>query len=206
MSNFRRRLMMSVNKSKLPSGYTELEYLESTGTQYIDTNILSNNDSGCEMCFQFTNIRNVQFAIGSLELGISRFLPLFVDTQPKRAFYYTNTIDLQRKFYANEVDTDIHFVKYNCDGSGSIIFDDINCGDVEEMGNSINATIYLFARNYRGADCLARVKMYKCIIYEKGRKISNFIPALDASSKPCMYDTVSKQTFYNKGKGEFLYG
>ena len=40
MSNFRRRLMMSIKKSKLPSGYTELEYLESTGTQYIDTGII----------------------------------------------------------------------------------------------------------------------------------------------------------------------
>ena len=36
--------------------------------------------------------------------------------------------------------------------------------------------------------------------------ISNYVPCLDSDNKPCMYDTVSKKTFYNSGTGEFLYG
>ena len=44
MSDFRRRLMM-LRKSEggLPSGYTRLNYLESTGTQYINTGLIINN-------------------------------------------------------------------------------------------------------------------------------------------------------------------
>ena len=31
--------------SRLPSGYTELEYIESTGTQYVDTGVVPNNNT-----------------------------------------------------------------------------------------------------------------------------------------------------------------
>ena len=36
MSNFRRRLMMSIKKQ---NEYTELNYIEGTGTQYINTEV-----------------------------------------------------------------------------------------------------------------------------------------------------------------------
>ena len=38
----------------LPAGYTELEYIESTGTQYIDTGIKTNNNLGIHIDFQYT--------------------------------------------------------------------------------------------------------------------------------------------------------
>lgn len=33
-------------KNRLPSGYTELEYIESSGTQYVDTGVVPNNKGG----------------------------------------------------------------------------------------------------------------------------------------------------------------
>jgi len=41
MSNFRRLLQASQQEPK----YTELEYIECTGTQYIDTGIVANSDT-----------------------------------------------------------------------------------------------------------------------------------------------------------------
>lgn len=49
------------------------------------------------------------------------------------------------------------------------------------------------------------LRIYSFTISKDGNKIMNLIPALDRNSTPCMYDTISKQTFYNKGTGEFLY-
>lgn len=46
MSDFRRRLMRKKIESELPSGYKKLNYLESTGTQYIDTDVIANQDTG----------------------------------------------------------------------------------------------------------------------------------------------------------------
>lgn len=64
----------------------------------------------------------------------------------------------------------------------------------------------MFARNYEGFQFGAKLKMYKCIIYENSIEVCNFIPALDSQGKPCMYDTVTKQSFYNQGSGEFIAG
>ena len=78
MSNFRRRLMMSIKKSKLPSDYIELEYLESTGTQYIDTNYIPNNATGMNVTISnYSNMvsssNDVNF-IGSRLINGQRFM------------------------------------------------------------------------------------------------------------------------------------
>ena len=39
------------NAATLPAGYTELEYLQSTGTQYIDTGIVTQNGIGFDVTF-----------------------------------------------------------------------------------------------------------------------------------------------------------
>ena len=50
------------------------------------------------------------------------------------------------------------------------------------------------------------VAVFAIINYDNDKIIRNFVPALDTTNKPCLYDTVSKQPFYNHGTGEFLYG
>ena len=57
MSNFRRRLMMSVKKEN----YTELEYLEGTGTQYINTEIKTKQSLRVECTFSGNQISTLLF-------------------------------------------------------------------------------------------------------------------------------------------------
>lgn len=201
-----RRRMMQSQVGELPSGYTRCKYLESSGTQWIDTNVLSNQYTGCELLFEYTNLNGSQYAIGSLEAGTSRFCPIFIDGDSvKNGFLYSNTIPFKVNYYTNYKDTNIHFVKFNCDDNGRIFFDDVYCGSIIEIGSSTLNTIYLFGRNYNGFDLGAYMKTYKCILYKNGMKVCNFIPALDSSGTPCMYDTVTKQSFYNLGTDEFGY-
>ena len=40
----------------------------------------------------------------------------------------------------------------------------------------------------------------------KGNLVRNFIPVLDLSGRPAMYDEVSENLFYNQGTGEFTWG
>ncbi|MBP9999689.1 MAG: hypothetical protein KBT14_03300 [Proteobacteria bacterium] len=49
----------------LPAGYTELEYIESTGTQYIDTGIKPNNNTKITAYFKSTNTSVTQALIGA---------------------------------------------------------------------------------------------------------------------------------------------
>ena len=49
----------------LPSGYTQLEYIESTGTQYIDTGIKANLNTKAILDFQLSNYNNRGAILGS---------------------------------------------------------------------------------------------------------------------------------------------
>lgn len=48
-------------------------------------------------------------------------------------------------------------------------------------------------------------KIFSCKIYDDNKLLLNMVPCLDNNGTPCMYDSVSKQSFYNQGTGKFLY-
>ena len=56
MSNFRRRLMGVQQHGGLPAGYQEVEYIESTGTQWIDLNLYATDVGSWELEGAFTKI------------------------------------------------------------------------------------------------------------------------------------------------------
>ena len=58
---------------------------------------------------------------------------------------------------------------------------------------------------FRGTTEFGGIRIKRFYITRDGAYTLNLIPALDRNGTPCMYDTVSKQTFYNAGTGEFLY-
>ena len=126
--------MYKKSESELPLGYTRLNYLKSTGNQYIDTNILSNNGTGCEMRFEYTDIDGIQYAMGSLEVENARFAPIFIDNQSNTpsGFLYSDSVTFDPKIYTTEKDKNIHFIRYNCNNNGDVIFDNKNCGSKAE--------------------------------------------------------------------------
>ena len=48
--------------------------------------------------------------------------------------------------------------------------------------------------------------VYSCSISKNGENLRSYIPVLDLSGRPAMYDEVSGQFFYNQGTGEFTWG
>lgn len=48
-------------------------------------------------------------------------------------------------------------------------------------------------------------RIYEAKITQANTLINHFIPTLDSTGTPCMFDLVSRQPFYNSGTGDFLY-
>ena len=48
--------------------------------------------------------------------------------------------------------------------------------------------------------------MYYCKITNNNALIRDYIPVIDSSNRPCLFDKVEKICYYNQGTGEFLYG
>lgn len=61
--------------------------------------------------------------------------------------------------------------------------------------------VYLFGTNRGKTKRYFGGKIYRFFVENQ----IDLIPALDKNGVPCMFDLISKSTFYNQGTGEFLY-
>lgn len=198
MSNFRRRLMMSIKKKE----YTELEYIESTGTQYIDTEIVPiisdtikpiiriecsiNDVSFLQRIFGVSGLYNVyfQFFNNVNQLGIQAY----------------NTIN----YTSLTQNTDKH--AYIFDFKNKKAYQDEKEKYLLYLNGNLNMPLYLFARNKNGkADAYFSGRIYS-FNYNDGTQCKNLIPVLDKNNVACMYDKVNKEFYYNQGTGKFIAG
>lgn len=198
MSEFRRRLMMQQESdaNALPAGCVRCEYLESTGTQWIDTGYYT--IVGDEI-----NIMNLSAKGGSscaISSGIDTYqLILLCNVTYMWLRYFTRVTNLSYKIVLNQYYT-IKITK-----NGELFVDGVYRGtnNHSEFGETLEP-LYLFKRsnsttqNFRGT-------MGELIIFNSENKTLHLLPILDTNGVACMYDTVAKKYHYNKGTGDFLY-
>ncbi len=182
----------------LPAGYTRLEYIQSSGEQWIDTGVkLASTDV---VSANFRNLTNTEFGAlyGVYQMGQSS------------AFYASGTYygynAENGKLDTNiVVDTNWHSVTHDF-LNGKLIVDDTTVPfSVFAFNNDVNN--HLFARYYNGSYGYyfkGGVKQYK--ITRNGNIILNLIPAKNSSNEIGMYDTFSGQFFRNQGSGTFTAG
>ena len=75
--------------------------------------------------------------------------------------------------------------------------------EVKKNKEGIDAKLFLFERSnhkYHFSGKIGTVTFTR-----GGVKSLNLIPCLNAHNVPCMYDTVSGKSYYNKGTGTFGY-
>ncbi len=205
-----RRALMSVKKSLLPSAYRQVGYIESTGTQYIDTAFLPTNKTKIEMEYLSTKQIKEPFEVlfGCQDLRVT--------SNQKRFFILegtTNTLQFNMGFgdtvVRNETIIDNTKHKYILDTStktvsyiGQTFYYSPN------LFNVINYSIYVFGRNEQGdAGHLAKGKLYSFKIYENKILVKNFIPCYrKADNEIGLYDIANDVFYTNKGTGTFLKG
>lgn len=207
MSDFRRRLMYKKSESELPSGYTRLNYLESTGTQYIDTGVIANQDTGIEMKYEVTKIQS-NISQGLVPFGAReayqkrQFLIYSPVNHPKHVYYCYGDV------YRLTITSLSVNKAVNVSIRGNIWKTSLFEHTFEESVFETPYNLSLFAQNCKPASgfdgCL---KIYFTQIYDKDKLIKDFIPAKRISDNVVgMYDKISRKFFINQGTGEFLYG
>ena len=80
-------------------------------------------------------------------------------------------------------------------------------GNPENWSN-LNYSIYVFAINMQGRtyDRYTNIKLYSFQIFDVDNLVRDYIPVIDSTSRPCLFDKVNRECYYNQGSGEFLYG
>ena len=183
---------------KLPLGYKELEYIESTGTQYIDTGIHINNTDNIEICFQNISNNGDCLLFGARTNASSK----------NCSIYFSNTIELDYGAYnVNRLDFSINNTRLNkhtirIEANSKCVVDKTELA-ITEIEFETDYTAYLFYGN--GNQFLSN-KFYGRIFSCKIGNKRNFIPCVNPQGEIGMFDIVSGTFFENEGTGEFTAG
>lgn len=192
-------------ESSLPEGYTELEYIESTGTQYIDTGFKPNQDTRITMsaiptststtgtgAYFFGSSYPVQ--LGGIEVFLYGTLMATVcgNLQSDKAFNAS----------AGEmIEIDCNKNVYTISASGGAEF--YNEFVVAPYSSPVNLRLMALARS---TNIYGAIKMFECKIFDNDSLIRNFVPCKDASGNIGMYDLQNSMFYGNSGSGSFVAG
>lgn len=189
-----------VSAPTLPSGYTELEYIQSSGTQYIDTGLKPNQDTRVVTKFDMTQTDTAWRKLwgsgsGSYDLDFA----LWNDGTTKLQSYYgtkTNNAVPITDMSLN-VDANKNIWKYSGE---TITFDKNNFTCAYSM--------YIFNVNKDNSPAYlpGMMKLYLFKIYDNDVLVRDFIPCKNPSGTIGLYDSVNNQFYQNAGSGTFIAG
>lgn len=188
--------------SRLPNGYKEVEYIESTGTQYIDTEVSASSSIGFEIDFltnsDFYTSSGFGTIFGCINSGNNRYsLGTYPDHSGGQFCYgsqnynpgMTKGVRIQLSLIGNTFKTPAQ----SWTVSGSF---------------TVGATIYLFARKWTNgnADEYSKTRLYSFKLYNGTTLIRDFVPCVNQSGAAGLYDLVNDKFYGNKGTGSFTAG
>ena len=193
----------------LPEGYTAVDYLQSSGTQWIEMGVAPNQNTKAVLKIKINDFNEIHGSslIGSRTdtnpndqfftyldgVGGGRFL-LRVDGQAKAISWTGLTTD---KIYT--VTLSGTEMKAELEDGTAVFSKTFSVSDFEST-----VTMALF--NSKSFDYGFQGRIYSCKHYSGDELIQDFVPCLDTGGVPCMFDFVSQKPFYNKGTGSFTWG
>lgn len=194
----------------LPTEYQEVEYIATSGTQYIDTGyVLKSNKFKVDLIVQFTGTNTTTFAsyVGFMKSS-STVIPRFgIHNYTHGTYMYGADATINT---TSAVAKEKDFVIFN--GTGSAQSLSVN-GVVNSSSTSYNMSnntlsMYLGARNLAGAGNNAiSAKFYRFKLSVGGQKVRDLIPCYRKSDNVIgMYDIVNNTFYTNKGTGSFAKG
>ena len=199
-------------KQGLPDGYTQLEYAESTGTQYIDLGYKGNGTTKIEVKFKYhtatsatgsgrvfgsrTTSSSNAFAIGTSSGVVSATANKVFWCYDAQSFFVVDdpafpVEDWQTVVFSATEHT-LNGVSYG---------DDYNVVEFETPQN-----LKLFGFDNGGTMGYGQVDIAYCRLWDNGVLVRDLVPAKNSSNVIGMYDRVSGQFLTNQGTGDFVAG
>lgn len=189
----------------LPSGYTGVDYIESTTTQYIDTGSKFNTNSDkLELVYQATDADGNYMIAGSGNAETGKIWIYSYKNGNKFAIYATDTGGTQREFFGlTGTDTLRHTVlldakKLYVDGTMTADNSSYTFGETP-------TNMTLFKSGIAGYN--AKTKIYSFKMWSSGTLTRDMVPCIkDSTGEAGMYDLVNNVFYGNSGTGEFIVG
>lgn len=186
----------------IPSDLVELEYIESTGTQYIDTGYKPNQDTRISTTADFPSSGAAwRWLYGGRASANSNSLGFLRTDGNAYRFDYANSINTLTTKLTGKFTIDSN--KNKCYINNELVF----TATYTTFASPVN--IYIFNCNDNGSlrSTGTSAKLYSCKIYDNGTLIRDFVPAKRISDNKCgLWDKVTKAFYPNAGTGDFTGG
>ena len=199
----RRRAMYKAGE--LPAGYKRCEWLSSKDDAYLITDYYPKIGDAIEIYFSVDNGRDYDVPISAAsEYDSNRQLIIMFDLHSDVFFKYFTTGAASKaylpQYFSSKprkmvIDKDGRLIDY----TGYLV----TSNEVGKNKEEINAPLFLFERSNHKHHFSGKIGTVT--FTRGGEKSLNLIPCLNAHNVPCMYDTVSGKSYYNKGTGTFGY-
>ena len=179
----------------------EIEYLEGTGTQWIDTGIVSSIGDSISITISTNDFVNT-FLCGARKdsNGMENSFFVYGQVNGKISFasndgYDASSVDIQDGF--------IHTIEHKADGG---YVDGVKVVSRSfTMSPSSRSYAVLTVNDREEKTNISACKLYNFVYYRSGVKIMELIP-VRVGTTGYMYDKVSGQLFGNSGTGNFVLG
>lgn len=185
--------------NSLPDTYTQLEYIESTGTQYIDTEYIANTSTEVRTKFLLNN-KNKFGLYGGQITGKDTSLRFFADSGSlyiahggnRRQQVNNLEINIEYELQHKKSECVINGVQYISSGSNDFQRTTLTickCNGFDINGYFLNGRIYYFK------------------IYDSEILVRDFIPCYrNSDNEAGLYDLINNVFYTNQGTGKFIKG
>jgi hypothetical protein len=178
----------------LPVGYTRLEYIQSSGTQYIDTGVIPDANTRAVCDFQLASVDSTNRVIFGVagQYSFRKYSATVFRTNG------TNSVDMSTSISM----TDRHIVDKTAtlttvDGTYTATTTAATC----------SYSLYVFAYNKTGtANQFSMTKIFSLRLYDGDTLVRDYVPCMNPSSVVGLYDRVNGVFYANAGTGDFTAG
>ena len=177
--------------SNLPIGYTRCEYVESNGTQYIDTGVAGHANVKAESEFMLME------GGASIPLGCyspNRLYMISFDSNTYLRYGYSEWFNTSTKIeIGRKYSISVDFAS----GNQSMVLDGVTIASSSILGRVTNDyNIYAFAYNDGGiASDFSKIRFYGLKLYQEGLLVRDYIPCQNSEGDYGLYDLVNN-VFY----------
>lgn len=197
-----KRYVARSNNSEIPAKYQRLEYVESTGTQYIDTGISGGTNAEYEIKFNpLTLFKKYETYFGGDK------------TPPVPKIIYENGIEMQTVIGDHSVQLKGVFpmntagvIKYTSDATADCNGTTFSSTRWVAGAGWGNLSVYV-ARSNEETNLYATMRLYYLKMWTNGELVRDFIPVKNKTTSIVgLWDTVSRTFFTDGNGGNFLGG
>ena len=185
----------------LPSGYKRLEYIQSSGTQYIDTGFKPNQDTSVFATAKITDVSSYPSIFGARNKNTQMYW-----------MYNNGNGAISTSFVVK-----INSTEYSLSSAfGEKQTYSIDSGIAKVGESNVNVSMGTFQSSYNlylfGTDNVgslqypAKMKLYSCKISDNGTLVRDYIPCQTTAAEIGLWDDVNSVFYGNAGTGTFTAG